>query len=113
VAVKPEWKLDGVDLLPHLTGKTAAAPHDALYWRYGPQWAVRQGDWKLVRYDQAAEGRSGPSPVRLYDLRDDIGEATDLASKYPDRVTALRAAWVKWDAENVAPLWGGGKAAGD
>ena len=35
VAAKPEWKLDGVNLLPYLTGKKAGAPHETLYWRFG------------------------------------------------------------------------------
>ena len=35
VAVQPEWKLDGVDLLPYLAGKNEETPHDVLYWRFG------------------------------------------------------------------------------
>ena len=46
VEAKPEWKLDGVNLLPHLKGQASAAPHDALYWRSFGQTAVRKGDWK-------------------------------------------------------------------
>jgi arylsulfatase A-like enzyme len=104
---KAEWKLEGVDLLPYMSGKEKGNPHDALYWRFGKQMAVRQGDWKLVRYDLAAEGKSGLSPACLYNLKDDIGEATDLAAKHPDKVKELQAAWDAWDKSNVAPLWGG------
>ena len=46
--VDPAWKLDGVDLLPYLTGKNTGKPHETLYWRFGEQWAIRHGDWKLV-----------------------------------------------------------------
>ena len=46
--VDPAWKLDGVDLMPYLTGKNKGAPHEMLYWRFGEQWAIRKGDWKLV-----------------------------------------------------------------
>ncbi|OWK37507.1 sulfatase [Fimbriiglobus ruber] len=109
VGVKPEWKLEGADLLPYLTGKTAA-PHDALYWRFGSQMAIRKGDWKLVRYDLTAEGQTGTSATKLYDLKADIGEATDLAVKQPDRVRELQTAWDAWNKANVPPLWGGGKA---
>ena len=59
VAVKPEWKLDGVDLVPHLKGESSTAPHDALFWRMGQQRAIRQGDWKLVRYDQTIDKPGG------------------------------------------------------
>jgi arylsulfatase A-like enzyme len=107
VTPKAEWKLEGVDLLPYLSGKEKGTPHDALYWRFGKQMAVRQGDWKLVRYDLAAEGKSGLSPACLYNLKDDIGEATDLSAKHPDKVKALQAAWDAWDKSNVAPMWGG------
>jgi arylsulfatase A-like enzyme len=108
VETKPEWKLDGVDLLPHLTGAASAAlppPHDTLFWRFGSQMAIRQGDWKLVRYDLAVEGGRGTSAAKLYDLRHDVGEATDLAARHPDRVQELQHAWDRWNTENVPPLW--------
>ncbi len=81
-----------------------------MYWRFGKQMAIRQGDWKLVKYDLAAEGKAGISEAKLYNLKDDIGEATDVSAKHPDRVKALQAAWDAWNKSNVAPLWGGGKA---
>jgi arylsulfatase A-like enzyme len=107
---KPEWKLDGVDLLPYLKGTATGKPHDALYWRLGTQMAVRQGDWKLVKYDLAAEGgKAGEaSPFRLYNLTNDIGEATDLAAKLPDKVQQLEGLWNKWAADLAKPRWGGG-----
>lgn len=49
VSANPAWKLDGVNLLPYLTGQNPAAPHEMLYWRFGPQLALRMGDWKLVK----------------------------------------------------------------
>lgn len=109
-ATPPERKLDGVNLMPYLQGTEQGNPHDALYWRFGKQMAIRQGDWKLVRYDLAAEGQTGISEVKLYNLKDDIGESTDLSAKYPDRVKTLQIAWDAWNASNIPPLWGGGKA---
>jgi arylsulfatase A-like enzyme len=110
VEVKPGWKVEGVDLLPYLTGKEKGPPHEALFWRFGSQTAVRKGDWKLVRYDLATEGGAGTSAAKLYDLKADIGEATDLAARHPEKVKELQAAWDEWDKGNVPPLWGGGKA---
>ena len=111
VEPKPEWKLDGVNLLPYLTGdKQSATPHEALYWRLGQQMAVRKGDWKLVRYDPAADGGKGRATVaKLYNLSADIGETNDLAAREPARVKELQGLWDAWDRGNVAPLWGGGK----
>lgn len=116
VPSRPEWNLDGVDLLPFLKGQNPGAPHDALFWRLGEQSAIRQGDWKLVRYDQTVDNpgtRSDASnvkvtPPRLYNLAKDPGEARDLASEHPDQVSKLLAAWKAWDAQLAKPLWGPG-----
>ena len=48
VAPKPEWKLDGVNLLPYLTGEKSDPPHDMLYWRFGQQIALRKGECALA-----------------------------------------------------------------
>ena len=110
VAPKAEWKLEGVDLLPYLEGANKAAPHAALFWRFGDQMAVRQGDWKLVRYDGNADtnaGRRQPvTAARLYDLSKDIHEDKDLAAEQPEKVKQLQALWDEWNRGNVKPLWG-------
>ncbi len=111
--IKPnaDRKLDGVNLIPFLTGETPGPPHDALYWRLGPQMAIRKGDWKLVKYsfEFAAEKPSSPSalisPPRLYNLSRDIGERNDLASAQVDKVNELQGLWDQWNATLVAPLW--------
>lgn len=106
VAVDPAWKLDGANLLPHLAEQgDGKAPHPALFWRFGDQMATRRGDWKLVRYDLAAEGGRGTSDVRLYDLAHDVGETTDLAARHPEIVHDLRHAWDQWNAANGSSLW--------
>ena len=96
--ILPEWKLDGANLLPLLEGTTTAAPHEALYWRFGVQYAVRQGEWKLVKahIDQAP---------RLHNLAKDLGEQNDLATAHPDKVKQLQTLWDAWNANNEAPRW--------
>lgn len=108
VTVKPEWKLDGVNLLPFLTGEKSGVPHDALFWRFGDQTAIRAGDFKLVRYDLNADtlsgGRNqGVSAAKLYNLRDDIGETKDLAASQPDKVKELQSQWDRWNSGNIPP----------
>ena len=101
----PSWQLDGVDLMPYLTGKQTSRPHQTLYWRYGPQLAIRHGDLKLV----VSKGGSGQP--ELYDLATDIGESKDLASAQPAKVKELQALWDKWSAEQApasTPDAGGG-----
>jgi arylsulfatase A-like enzyme len=109
VEAQPDWKLDGVNLLPYLSGQRNDKPHETLYWRFGQQMAIRHGDWKLVRYDTAADGGpAGVTPAKLYNLAADIGEANDLSAQQPERVKELQAAWDKWNTGNVPPRWGGG-----
>ena len=45
----PEKPLDGVDLVPFFTGRKSGDPHEELFWRWGGQAAVRQGDWKYLQ----------------------------------------------------------------
>jgi arylsulfatase A-like enzyme len=103
--IDPAWKLDGVDLMPYLTGKNSGRPHQALFWRFGEQWAIRDGDWKLVasRVDQ--------NKPRLINLAEDIGEAKDLSSTEPQKLADLTAQWKAWNAEQKPPLWGAENAA--
>jgi arylsulfatase A-like enzyme len=110
--VQAERALDGVDLLPFLAGQKTSPPHDALYWRFGDQMAIRAGDFKLVRYDTSADtqaGRGGAvTTAKLYDLSADIGEAKDLAAAMPEKVKELQAKWDAWNTTLVKPLWGKG-----
>jgi arylsulfatase A-like enzyme len=114
---EPGWKLDGVDLLPYLRGEKTDAPHATLYWRFGGQMAVRSGDWKLVKAVTGG-GRAGgggaasrrekatAEGAKLFNLKDDPGEQTDLAAKHPETVKELAARWRKWNSEMVDPAWG-------
>ncbi|MSU24988.1 MAG: sulfatase [Opitutus sp.] len=116
VAAQPEWKLEGVNLLPFLSGEQTGAPHAALYWRLGEQMALRAGDFKLVRYDINADtntgGRNqGVTATKLYNLRTDVGETKDLSVALPEKVRELQSQWDQWNTANVKPLWGAG--AGD
>ena len=100
--------LDGRDISPLLTGEPgAASPHEAIYYyRETHLDAVRSGDWKLVfprpgRRDSewlfAREGayvgeiHEPVAELSLYNLRDDIGETTNVAAEHPDVVTRLTA----------------------
>ncbi len=94
--VDPGWKLDGVDLLPYVTGANQARPHETQFWRFSPQWAVRHGDMKLV----VANGGSGKP--ELYDLAADRAESNDLAAAQPETVKKLQTLYDGWNAEQVA-----------
>jgi arylsulfatase A-like enzyme len=111
VQASPGWKLEGVNLLPFLQGEKTGAPHDALYWRFGQQMAIRAGDFKLVRYDSNADTLTGVrnqpvSAAKLYNLTADLGETNDLAAAMPGKVKELQARWDAWNVANIKPLWG-------
>jgi len=91
--------IDGVDLLPHLTGANPKPPHDTLAWRYGQQAALRKGDWKIYR-------PGGQQPWQLFNLASDASETQNLAAQKPDTVKDLESAWTQWNAHNIPPLWG-------
>ncbi|MCX6636128.1 MAG: sulfatase-like hydrolase/transferase, partial [Acidobacteria bacterium] len=78
-------KLDGVDLMPHLTGKAKRPPHERLFWRTGGgvQYAVREGRYKLYRNEDGAQ---------LYDLEADPGETRDVAAEHKDVFERLERA---------------------
>lgn len=112
VEIKSEWKLDGVNLLPYLNGQKSGVPHEALYWRFGQQMAIRLGDWKLVKGvgSQGVEGaehqgRASTDGAELYHLTADLGEKHNLAEQEPARFKELAAAWDKWNSELVEPKW--------
>jgi arylsulfatase A-like enzyme len=92
--------LDGVNLLPFLTGEKNTAPHDLLFWRTGGPGglnAVRRGNMKLVRAGKAAP--------ELYDLASDIGESKNLAAEKPQVVAELVAAIAEWEKGTIAPTF--------
>lgn len=118
VTPEPDWKLDGVNLLPVLTGGTSGAPHDVLYWRLGDNMAIRMGDWKLVKtHDGPLGGDPGVlsdlTGAELFNLAEDIGEARNVAARYPEKVRELAEAWQRWNRELARPLWRGGRGGGD
>jgi arylsulfatase A-like enzyme len=93
----PGPNVEGVDLMPYLTGAKRGPIHEALYWRHDKDSAIRMGEWKLA----AREGHG----MRLYNLARDPGERTDLAAQQPDRVREMSTAWDVWNKQNIPPLW--------
>jgi arylsulfatase A-like enzyme len=98
VKIDPSWKLDGVDLKPYLTGEKTDKPHETLYWRFGDQWAVRHGDWKLV------VARAGSGRPELYHLAEDLKESTNLAASNPEKLKELQGIYDRWNAEQAPPI---------
>lgn len=115
VTVPAEAKLDGVNLLPYLTGEKAGQPHDVLYWRFNfpprqpdrSKWSIRQGAWKLFTDIDGNRARraagTGNEGVHLVNLATDPREEKDLSAQHPEKVKELKAMWDKWNAELKPP----------
>jgi arylsulfatase A-like enzyme len=91
-------RLDGVNLLPFVTGRVTGAPHDRLFWGGRSAGAVRRGDWKL-------HVPLPPQPVQLYNLRQDIAETRNQAASQPGLVAELRRVRDAWARTLPPPLW--------
>lgn len=104
VELPADLRLDGVDLLPYLSGDAEGEPHPYLFWKHHQKVAVRHGAWKLVD----VSGRPA-----LFDLDHDPAERKDLASQHPEVVRALSGALEDWLSEAVGspvPAPGNGAA---
>jgi arylsulfatase A-like enzyme len=89
--VPPGTRLDGVNLLPFVSGEREGPPHEALFWKNGEAGAMRQGDWKLLV-------STWQPKLQLFNLAEDLGEQCDRASEQPERVAQMHRAWLSWGA---------------
>jgi arylsulfatase A-like enzyme len=109
-----ESDIDGRSLVPVLRSADAPSPHDVLHWHVGggkePQWAVRQGDWKLMGNLQSAHGDNLPAEDRklfLSNLKTDVAERENLAAQNRDVVQRLQKLRDHWLAQNSKPAASG------
>jgi arylsulfatase A-like enzyme len=80
--------VEGMSLLPVITGGPPIPRPAPLCWEHEGNRAVRQGDWKLV----AAHGE----PWRLFNMIDDRTELHDRSAEHPDLVKELHEAYDEW-----------------
>jgi arylsulfatase A-like enzyme len=109
--------IDGTNLLPLFRGEPLPArplfwylPFYELRWGATPSAIVREGDWKLIEFfgdwfDPGGRYMRG-GRLELYNLRDDIGEHHDLASRDAPRAKALQAKLHTWLASVPAEVPG-------
>ncbi len=85
--------LDGISFVPTLMGQHQ--PERPYLYRefpgYGGQVSLRMGDWKGVVQELISQGQRPARPwrIELYNLKDDISETTNVASKHPDIVAKM------------------------
>ncbi|WP_299556483.1 sulfatase [Seonamhaeicola sp.] len=89
--------IDGVNLIPFITGDNKARPHEDLFWKKDVRAVYRHNDWKLIRF--------ADRPAELYDLSKDLTEQNDLASKHPERLKSMFKKLFEWELTLERPLW--------
>ncbi len=95
-------RLDGKPLQDVIARQSAPSPHRVFQWQFGsgnhPQWAVREGDWKLIgnpldtSESQITRKGSGKLKEKLFlvNLADDISEKTNVADDHADVLQRLK-----------------------
>lgn len=93
--------LDGVNIIPFITGKNKSIPHETIYLRKFDEkkYAVRLNNLKLVK--------DKDNKPELYNLKEDIGEQNDIAQQYPNKVKKIEAIGKEWDSQLIAPIFEG------
>lgn len=87
--------LDGVNLLPFVTGKKSGNPHKILYWRWRSQAAVLAGNYKLILL--------GEDEKYLFDISTPEGETRNLITQLPGKAKELEGKLMKWNAALPPP----------
>lgn len=88
-------ELDGINLIPFLTGQNKNNPHDYLFWRFWTQTAVRDNQWKFIN--------AGNKASFLFDINKDPEEKHNLISKYPAIAEKLKSKLEDWTKELAPP----------
>lgn len=108
IAPQAGQAFDGISIVPALRGNTLDRKAIFTYFPHSPgipDWlppavSVHRGDWKLIRLFHGGEDEQ--HRWKLFNLREDLGEQHDLASKFPERVQALDALIEAFLADTVA-----------
>lgn len=105
--VEVNTEIDGISMVPTLTGKGQQKQHDYLYWEFyerGGKKAARWGEWKAIQRDI---NKTPNSQIMVFNLSKDVAEQNDLASERPDLVK--RAKEIFLEAHTPSPNWSFGK----
>jgi arylsulfatase A-like enzyme len=103
--IDPAWQLDGVDLIPFMTGEKGGRPHETLYWTWGARKAIREGDLKVMTQN---DGRNW----EMFDLSQDMAEEHDLAPARSEKVQTLVRKHAEWESGLMPQQWGWNKELG-
>ncbi len=95
--------LDGKSLVSIIHNETEKTKHTEGYcWQYQEMWVARKGNWKLLGNPRDTSKKTYKLKEKrfLVNLDDDIGESTNLAQKYPEKVIELEKQYRGWLKRN-------------
>lgn len=98
---QPAPKMDGVNLMPYLTGTQEGNPHDTFFWRQGNKTAMRHGAWKLINM----KGTLADPKWELYHLGQDPTESNDLSGSKQDVLSELTKQWKAYQEEMIPSVF--------
>jgi arylsulfatase B len=93
--------LDGVDIMPFITGKKIGEPHESLYWRQYSKTALRMGKWKIVNHKL----NTSDTEWELFNLENDLSETNNLKQEYPQEFNRLYQKWNELNGQMIKPLF--------
>ncbi|NCP65663.1 MAG: sulfatase-like hydrolase/transferase [Paraglaciecola sp.] len=88
-------ELDGLDLMPAISGEYDNLNARPLFWRFYKQQAVRLGRWKYLKAGLARE--------YLFDVSSDRHEKDNLIYLYPEIANQLRVYFEEWSEKMLRP----------
>ncbi|WP_298262413.1 sulfatase-like hydrolase/transferase [uncultured Lutibacter sp.] len=100
----PLKDIDGMDLSQMIKNPATNSPRTSAFWKYGNQWVVRKGNWKLIGNpkDTSHKGTLDFENDALFltNLKMDLSEMENLAKKYPEKVKELIQEYIAWEHGN-------------
>lgn len=97
------YQLDGLDMLP-VVCEGAPSPHERVFWEYGDQTAVREGEYKVVFNGRFLDGSPDPDLVHLSNLANDFSELENLVDAEPELTCRLYEAAEDWRSD-IERFW--------
>lgn len=101
----PDRKIDGKSLVKVIASDKARPAHDDFYWQFegtkdNPQWAVREGDWKLLHSPRESKPEDlDTNKFMLVNMKTGSDESKNVAAEHPDVVKRLKEKYQKWISE--------------
>lgn len=95
----PDKIIDGKSLREVIMKPNTPSAHEALYWEFRDQWAVLEGDWKLIGNprDSSNKGElTENDDLFLSNLKMDRSEMKNFRNEHPEIVQRLKNKYDQW-----------------